>query len=106
MLKPKYKLVRENFVITSKYLRENGESIVEARIQETKYKAKTIARRIGIYDNNMDIDEFYDLHTVNAFSEYLMSLLGPAAVRPKNWKEWLIYGPCRYSVIVRDKSES
>ena len=98
-----HKIVRRMFVIPvpRERITNSFRDNINFKIQATKNEALQVAAQIGM--ENLDINESFDLHTIQAFTEYPMYLLGENAPRPKNWEEWLGIGPCRYTVVIREK---
>lgn len=83
---------------------EIGESGIKRKILETKERAIETFRKASIREYS--IFEDFDLYTLNNFAEYPLYLLGPDNYkkRPKNWKEWLNIGPCKYQVRIKEKT--
>lgn len=98
MIKPP-NIVRETFVISNKFGKLD-KNWVNLKIKETKKYALQIAKRIGI--QSPDIQDFFDLYVGHGI-DYPMWLLGEGAKRLKTWEEWLCIGPCKYTVVIREK---
>lgn len=100
--------IRQTGIINSREYKEYGGDLIDKRENETLNRAKEIARKYEMTEEDMDIQiiHWYP-HYLQSFVEIPMYLLGPNAPKINGCRSALAHSDMAiYEVIIRDKRNS